>query len=324
MKKDIPNALEKYFGPLVKELIKKAETLDPKYFGEMQAAVVNILEKHFQRLSENGKVLNGFINFIKDLDVKRLAKEMSYYNEKQLNNFKSSNIRVVKFIELLDEVDRIKPNMSIVILLRVNLNNYLRKIVEPYTNVEELNKSYGEHKARMTMRFFREVFEYLYDNYIRILWEMVLVLEGKNEIRSKKQKPGQLINNLVPRLEQLNMSELIEPIAATVRNAATHVTWKYNMKENSITVWDTKESSFSLGVEQLIEKAKQMNDFTGLALFMIFITRINEKFYKSGFLELLFNKIDMLLKEEIVEFDDIEKKVTEMFQPILEEYKFIR
>ncbi len=323
MDNDINEFSNKYLEKFAKEIISKAENLDLRYLNEIKEELSTIFEKYIKELAENRELLNLIKDFFTELDINALLDEIKRVSNKKISEFKNEDKRIEKIINLIEDADKIVPNISIIILSRINPNDYIRRIAEPYSFIEEIENSHGEHRARSIMRFFREVCEFLYDNYARILWELVEVLDKKVEINSKGYF-GNIINNLLKKLNRINLTELIEPDAAFIRNAAAHGSYEYEPKSKSIIIWDRNKAKIAIDADDLYNRAKKMYELTSMPLFMIFITNINKIFIDNGILELLLRKKDKLLKGETVDMKDVEEKVFVMFKPIINKYKFNR
>ncbi len=62
--------------------------------------------------------------------------------------------------------------------------DHIGKILHPFDLLEDALKVQGEHHVRLVVRYFLAVCECTYNNYVRIVWELVCVIDKKYRINS--------------------------------------------------------------------------------------------------------------------------------------------
>lgn len=323
MNKEFDEFFKKYLEEFINEIMSKAERLDLRYINEEMGKLSSIFEKHFSRLLQDENTKKYLIDFLKELDLDDILNQIRDAGNKKIKEFENKDKRILKLISLIVETDRIQPNISIVLLSKINPNNYIIKATRTNDLLELAEKAHGEYRVSCLMRFILGICESTYDTYVRILWEILSVLDGKHKINSKG-KFGNIINNLIPKLNKLNMIELLEPNATLIRNAAAHESYDYDSNSDSVIIKETNGDKIIISSDELYEIAKKIYELTTIPLFMIEISNLNNKFYENGILELLLNKKDYLIKGERIDTKDFQDKITKMFEPIISRYKFER
>ncbi len=323
MNDEIYKLLESFFKPLLNYINIRSEDFDFRYFSEFINELRTVIAKQFSEVVNNKEILQSVIDFIKSININDVLRELKDYNDKKINELKKSDPRIEKFFYLLEEVDKIIPNMSFIILTRIKPLEHLRKMIEPCDLFEEVEGSRGEHKARIVMRLFRDVCEYQYDNYIRILWEITSVLEYKKEINTTGTF-GQLVDGLIDRLGKFDSLELIEPDAGWIRNAATHASYTYNLTNNNVIAWDRNRPAKEIETDNLLGTAQRMYSIASKSLFEIYIAHIYRVIFTNDLIEFLNARKNDLINFESSSYEELKRIIITKFEPISANYNFIR
>jgi hypothetical protein len=128
--------------------------------------------------------------------------------------------------------------------------SHLRRMAEPVDLLDAAQKSTGELRARCLVRALREVAEMLYVPYLRLVWMLTCCARG--EWPAFPSDFGALVNQVQIRVGATSPG-LVEPRAATFRNAASHVHWFYEPATDSVVLWDRKRPRTTLKTEALSE-----------------------------------------------------------------------
>lgn len=323
MKDDAELLLLKVFRPLLNHIDINSGKYNFRYLSDIKTDITEQFEKGFSQAFENKDIRESLLKLLKSINIAEILDELKKANLRKINELKTSDYRIELFYNLLERADKIAPHISIFIITRINVHNYIEKIIEPYDLFEEAEKSHGEHKARITMRLFPVICGFLYENYIRMLWELNSVLEGKTEIRSKG-KFGKLINDLVPRLENLDMLELIEPKAAFYRNAASHASYTYDSKNNLLELWDVNKAKTSFDVESLYETASEMYSLTSFDLYNLCLTKYLELLLTEDLVYYLHQNWDKIIDNDPLVLKGFDDFFAKKFEPLANKYKFHR
>lgn len=312
--------LEKHFKPLMGKIKRLENHFDYKNYYKSEEEFKKTFEDLFAKIIKKPIVHKLLRSIIENANISKIFNELLEFNQKQLVEMQKADPRLIKLESLIEKADKIAPYISIIILSRINIREHLKKAFEPYDLLEESEILNGQHQARLVLRLFREIYENQYDNYIRIIWELTSILKNKIFINSSIL-PGQIMTNLLPRLNYLNMLELIEQDAVFIRNSATHASYDYKLETHSVILWDRQKGPREYSVLELLKKAKKMYWMVSNYLFWIDIYYLNKSFNISELMIRL--KGEILNHKKIKEFE-INKWLPKEFLSTVNKYKFKR
>ena len=307
--------LESLIEPIIEPLIKKFENFDFRYYSKFENEIKKDIEKKFDGFEKTDGVSDLIINFLQSSDFHALFEIITNSLDEKRNELIKSDKRAPLIFGLIEKADAIIPNISFLIFSRVNAIEHIRKMCEPIDLLEEIEKYDGEHRARLTVRFFREVSEFLYDNYIRILWEFTCVINKQTEVISNGNF-GQLIDGLISRLTKENAIEIIEQDAGWIRNASCHARYTYQNSSDSLLMWDKNKPKKEISVKELLEKAVSMYSVSSQLIFDIYICNVYKVILNNEIIDILINEKDKLLKLDKDVLILLESKIENHFKDI--------
>jgi len=303
--------------PFIEPLLKKVENFDFRYFTNFQNEIKLDIENRFNDYDKNSNISDVIKEFIEKTDLRELFETIKKHNEEKRNEIIEKDIRAKLLFELLEKADNKVPNISFLILSRINPIEHIRKIYEPLDLLQDIEKYDGEHRARLAIRFFREVSEFVYDNYVRILWELTEVINNKKDI-SSNGKFGKLIYDLTPRLIRENSEILIEKDAGWLRNAASHASYIYNDSNDSLIIWDNNKPKKKMPVNDLLNKSIAMYTISSQTIFDIYILNIYRVILNNEIIDIIIEEKDKLLRLDNDVLKLISQRIENQFETIRE------
>ena len=153
----------------------------------------------------------------------RIAKQEAMRNPRaslllKLINQADQNVSLVSMIFLYDSMQSLKR---------------LRCQLEPADLLASLDSTTGGVRARAYLRAYRETAEWLYEPYLRVLWNLTNFAFNEDKILPKNFGP--LVEQLSVRLR--DYPGLVDAEAGWRRNAASHTHWEYDEKTDALTMW---------------------------------------------------------------------------------------
>lgn len=255
-KKKEAKIIQKYEPGLMNVLnpiLQIVENFDPLEYRTEEARIQKVLNENFQYTGVREAFTEIFPNLNLNLHFQKMRKEVKReIQEKCIQDF-----RFATLLQVVEDAEKMYPNIATLIIFKRNFFDTLAKGFEPYDLMHEYEAQQGERRARAAVRFFREVAEMVYSNYLKILIEFVEILECKSVIKSF-QRFGVLANQLPDRLEKLGYKNLVDKDAGWLRNAACHSHWKYISDSDTILLWDTNHEKIEMTSERLFSKGLDM------------------------------------------------------------------
>ena len=235
-KKTIQSLVKKHILPL-EEKVKNA---DFRYFETFKSEV----QDYFQMKVDDANptdiksTIEDILSGLKSMDVSVIENNLVSSAIADRAELAATDKRVELLFELIEEVEKIAPFLPYFILNRIHPQNLTEAICKCYGIWKDCQESEGEKAAERLADLFHEVSERLYDNYVRIIYELFKAKQGKKQIKSY-QPFGLLINNLKDQLPP-KYQPLINFQTSWFRNAIAHKERKYLPKTNSLLLYQSK------------------------------------------------------------------------------------
>lgn len=301
--------------PFIEPLVKKVENFDFRYFSNFQNEIKFDIENKITELDENINLSDIIREFIESTDLKELFETIKKQNEEKRDEIIKKDNRAKHLFELIEKVDSKVPNISFLILSRINPLEHIRKMYEPLDLLLEIEKYKGEHRARLIIRFFREVSEFVYDNYIRILWELTSIINDQKNITSNG-KFGKIILDITPRLIKENSEELIEKDAGWIRNAASHASYIYKDSSDSLIMWDKNRPKKEILVNDLLNNSISMYSISSQVILDIYVCNIYRIILNNELIDIIINEKEKLLRLDKEVLKLIKIKIERQFESL--------
>ncbi len=307
-----------YFENMMLPIIEIAEKIDVAEFRTHEQKMREIIEKQFQTTDGN-EILKSLSKMFLGIDLSSFSKEINKQLKSEIREREKNDIRFKELHRIVNETEKLYPNISIVILFRNSPFEDLVKAFEPYDLIKEFKNQKGEKAAKTAIRIYREVVEMLYENYVKAICEFTELLEGKKQIKSY-QSLGVLVDQLPRRLNKLGYSELIDADAGWIRNAACHGQWKYIPEKNKIALWDKKKTGKEFSAQELFEKSMGMynmimENYNALIFIYLKSKMANEWLWLLKFFQKNFNQLIINNKPEKLKY--MKERIEKMFAPIM-------
>lgn len=316
--------------PFFELLRKKQETFDPINFQtynyelelEIQKRVDSVQLEDINRLD-----VKNFIDEFKSLDFRNFLVEIEKIIEHRKKSFIQKDKRVELFIQLIEEAEKTTPLISFVILHRRHFPIQMENLAKASVLILECEELEGEAKAEKAADAYHDVAERLYDNYVRILWELCCIIRGKKEFKSKNTFGG-TINDLKENLPQ-KYHELIDFDAGWYRNTTAHKSRRYFPAEQVLLLTGKirgiqyEETICANCLEAMAKDIYWMSGQVLLEVSSIYLIKnvlLDSELVKVG-LDLL-KKIDIEKLDEI-DFEYYNERLKNRFKN-LEGYKILR
>lgn len=307
------------FDEILSPVFQIIETLD---LGELRTGefkIRQIFEKKFNSYDTKAVVSFAIIDTFKNTDLASFAKESNREIKKKIKEF-SKDERFTTFLRMLNDAEKMYPNVGILILLQENPVDMIFKASETHDLINEFKKLKGEKAARCAVRIYREVAEFLYVNYVHAVFEFVQILEGEKDIKSTLSF-GVMLKQLPARLERLGYSDLLAMDASLIRNATCHTHWKYNAADDNILFWNknkTLERQLTSG--ELFEKAMAMYDMVTENYYNIIQLHFKQKIFNDWLtiFRYVIKKFDQVVKGNPLINEYLEKQLAIHFEKVLQ------
>lgn len=309
IEKDIENILKPFIDPLIKNL----QNFDYRHYDKFQEEISNDFENNNENITVYDNIINSVVAFFKETDLPDLFELIKIKMNKKLNKLIKEEAKVKTLLNIVKKADSIIPNISFIIFTRINIEHF-KRMLEPIDLLEEIYNHEGQHRARLVLRFFREVSEFVYDNYLRILYEFICVINNKLEINSGMSF-GKLVDCLIPSLSKLKAQNLIENDAGMIRNAASHASYIYKNTTDSLIIWDKNKDKIEINVSDLLEKAILMYNISTKIILDVYVYNHFNIIFNNEIIEIIKVEKEKILKSD----DDVLKLIFEKIENLFNE-----
>lgn len=245
------------FENMVEPFIQVAENFDPSEFRTQEFKLRELVGKQFQGIENNRDTGDALKKLITHLDFFTQAKSANRELKNERNERAQKDSRFLELDKFVTYIDTRFPNIGFIPLFVINPMELFVRAFEPSDLIEDYKKFNGEKAARTLIRIYREIAELLYYDYLKAIFQLVQILEGKSEIKLSAQF-GVLAEQLPVRLKKFGYHNLVDQDAGWLRNATCHGHWKYKPENHSLVLWDQKRPEKEMGVSELYEKAMRM------------------------------------------------------------------
>lgn len=259
-KKRVTRILEKYepsFENMFAPALEIVEEFNPSEHRTNVAKITNNLEKQFDNAQNTEQFGTAFIELFANMDFERHISELNQRNKKEVAEHTKRDERFGELYRLVYEAEKICPNVASVLFLQSNPLEIIPRSLEPYDLMQEFQSQKGEIASRTAVRIYREVAELLYNDYLKVVYSLVQVLEKKKTIRLADTF-GNMARQLSIKLEKLGYKNLVEPDASWMRNATCHAQWFYKPEKGKTVLWNQKKEEREFTPDELAGKANDM------------------------------------------------------------------
>jgi hypothetical protein len=212
---------------------------------------------------------------------------------------------------LIDDAERAAPFALVMYLSRgLGLGDFMRRACEPLDVINHAKSARGEIRARDLVRATREVSEMLYDPYVRFLWFLCNVIDGR---RRQAPKFGAMITFLATRL--VGYPGLVEPNAGWLRNAASHAHWSFVPDKDAVWMWDEHRPAtmFDLKcLKKIVDRMYMISGPTMLSAAMSYVFK--DIMAGSGMLDVYADVFSGLLSDDPIQQRDATAKLEAWFK----------
>jgi hypothetical protein len=310
----------------ISELIDLADDFDPLRPAVSIAKFQSLLRKAEKLTGVNAPPLSSAQTW----GLKRLLILIRRYPfGESLREFSQQLIRMAKqeamrnpraslLLKLISEADQTVPLVSMLFLREVTQSlERLRSQLEPADLLVALETTTGETRARALVRAYREVAEWLYEPYLRLLWPLT-----NFALRDNKPEPktfGPFVSQLSRRLH--DYPGLVDPSAGWRRNAAAHGHWQYEPDGDLLIMWDDNTPQSSIAVTELIGQLNEIYQISGPTIERVAqLYLLRDVYDRTGLLDALCDNVPAFLsldQERMKEAEkDISVKTEAAFEPL--------
>ncbi len=258
----IPDVLRELVAPLL-SAIASGRIVDH----QRPATLLQELQRDSARAAEavmaRPEAMDTMLAFIGEIDFAEVRRGLDEAT-RAAKRGAAADQRYSLLLNLVRGADAACPHIAVVAFARILQPEFYRRFCEPVDLLLTAEASKGEVRARALMRAAREIGEWLYEPYLRLLWELSEFGRGK---RAKWPPFGQLVNQCVERFAEL--PRLVEPQAALLRNAGAHATWVYVAAEKSIIMWDEGKTPTRVTLATLQDTVMAMWQVAGPTLWHV-------------------------------------------------------
>jgi hypothetical protein len=186
--------------------------------------------------------------------------------------------RSMAILELMEAADSKFASVSLIVPMKhSNLQEKLQAICYPIEDLQNAENSEGELRANKTYEASRRVCEFLYKPYIKTIWQLSYLKDGKLPLE-KPQDFGVMHNAILARFPNSNF---FEKDAMLFRNSPSHSLPKYNVENDSLTLVNEKNgTSLEIKVDDLLEKAYSMYELSTATIssvgFLYLLNKLSE------------------------------------------------
>lgn len=197
----------------------------------LEGTVSKIPDAHREKM---GQSLLGLITDKEALDtMQQEYRKMINDLKKQIKDDKEAS----SLLDLIWYADKKIPFSPLIVFQHfLPEMEFYRRVMEPLDLFSQAGKSNDEAKVRALIRALRETAEMLYEPYLRALFQIAMLAEGKWS--KGPENFGSLVKQTHEKLK--SYPEIVEPNAGWLRNAASHAHWVYEVNKKTIIVWDLK------------------------------------------------------------------------------------
>lgn len=301
MKNDIYNKIYQAMNWIVKPVSRLAEGLErldfrrPATFtAEIESEFEKNAKEYFEKRSE--ETISSFIEIIRNPDFKNNIKEIYESACKSTKREAEKDNRYSLLLSLIHEADAKIPLSSLIAVGKFNPAIHFRRLCEPLDLLMQAEKETGEVRARAVIRAQRETFEMLYVPYLHFLSTLSYLI--KNGWPKPPPKFG-LVEHVLNRLPLDIYSNLIEPKAGWLRNAASHAKWVYKHPGDRVILWDNQNKPYIFTVDDLKNIVQNTFNIAGPTFMnVIHLYLIRDVLFKTGLLEVISNSLDDLFSND--------------------------
>ncbi len=270
MNRQLARTINELANTHLKPIVKKAESRDSRYF---QTAMFEMQ----QELGEKAKTIDSqkaecllleILRAIKKVNFEKFMDDIAAKWAKERLLLKETDERVSVFMELIEEAENKAPFVSFIVFNRVHFLQFIKNLVEPQHLFKEYRaEKKGEHRARIAMNLIGSVTENLYKHYVKMLWELWKVAEGKKRKINTTAPFGKILQDVVEQLPD-KYQILVNKHVAELRNAAQHYGYIYDPKKDSVILLNEDGEAITwIKVPAVYRMAKQMYDISGTYLY---------------------------------------------------------
>jgi hypothetical protein len=285
------NLANNQFLPIIEQKVK---TFKPQYIQTFNYEIQQELQQKFDTLSNEETfviTLKEIIEELKAVDFQKLSDKTLKEVSKQRKELAKADYRAELLYQLIEEADKISPLLPFIILNRKPFIPHLENIIKPVALLKECENLEGEPKAEKAADFYHDVAERVYDNYVRVIWELCCVIRGKKQIKSFDTF-GNTIRNLQTHLPP-KYHDLIDFDASWYRNTTAHKSRRYLPAEKVLLLFGEREKmpySEKICANCLQSMAEDIYWMSGEVLFQISTMYLRKDMQiDSGFMKVNMN-----------------------------------
>jgi hypothetical protein len=284
IKKENSNTLKiwlPYIENFLYSLVELSQNADLSMLRTHEQKIRETLEQQFS--NKNGDdILIAIIAVIKKINLGIYSKEIKRQIKNEVKEKSEKDLRFNEIFSLVSEAEKKYSNVCFVVFFRTNPMEEFIKGCESYDLISDFENQKGEKAARNAIRIYREVAEMTYDNYVRILSELIELLEGKEVIKSH-QSFGVLVSQLPKKLEKFGYFNLVDSNVGWLRNATCHGHWRYIPETDKIKLWDKTKPEKEFTSIELFKMAMNMHSMVSEIYMSIIPIYFKSKFFNEFF-----------------------------------------
>lgn len=154
-KKSLAKKFEKYgevFIDIIEPALEKIDNFNPEEHRTFQDEFRKSIEKRFENIATDNKIIEQFINLVKSVDFNSVFKEQNKKLKKELIENQKNDKRFKQLHNLVYDAERKCPNIGAVIFFINDPLEMFAQSMQPIDLIKEFDSLTGEKAGRNAIR----------------------------------------------------------------------------------------------------------------------------------------------------------------------------